>query len=67
MNKLEAIEELKKNINCGMAHAVLLRSKDGYRTELHAGHAGSCCCDAHADYVWREDGAYTDPDELDLI
>ncbi len=67
MEKHEAIEELRRNINCNFSHAVLLKGDAGYRTELHPGHAGNCCCDQHEDFVWRETSPYTDPDELGEI
>lgn len=61
----EAIEELQDNINLRGAHAVLLRdATHGYRTELHAGHAGNCCCDRHPGFVWREEAPYTRPDVM---
>lgn len=67
MNKNEAIENLKANINLNFSHAVLLKNKDGYYTELHPGHAGNCCCNQHDDFVWREESAYTDESELEEI
>jgi hypothetical protein len=68
MKRSEAIKELKHNINCNFSHAVLLcDSKGSWRTELHPGHAGNCCCDEHKDFVWRETSPYTDPSEIDDI
>jgi hypothetical protein len=68
MEKAEAIEELKLNINGKHGHAVLLQGDDGcWYTELHAGHAGNCCCNQRRDFVWREESPYTDPEELDGI
>jgi len=67
MEKNQAIEELKNNINVNFCHAVLLRDADEYYTELHSGHAGNCCCDDHENFVWREESGYTDPDELNYI
>ena len=66
MSKREAIKELRRNINTG-GHAVLLREGRSWRTELHTGHAGNCCCNDHDDYVWRETSYYTDPAELRTI
>lgn len=68
MTKSAAKKELARNINCNFSHAVLLRDNAGsYRTELHAGHAGNCCCNQHEDFVWRETAVYTDPAELEEI
>jgi len=68
MEKKEAIEELRQNINCNFTHAVLLKnSTRGYFTELHTGHAGNCCCNQHEDFVWREEAPYTNPEELETI
>jgi hypothetical protein len=64
MIKSTAIKNLKKNINCNFAHAVLLQKNGDYRVELHPGHAGNCCCNEHDDFVWRETAAYTYPSEL---
>lgn len=65
MNIREAKKELLANINCNFSHAVLLRDKKGsWRTELHGGHAGNCCCDDHSDFVWRETSPYTDPADV---
>ena len=66
--KEEAKEELKGNINVNFCHAVILENENlGYFVELHAGHAGNCCCDSDADFVWREDGVYTTEEEIDEI
>jgi hypothetical protein len=63
-----AQKELLININLNFSHAVLLRDKKGsWKTELHGGHAGNCCCDQHDDFVWREESPYTDPTEVRQI
>ena len=68
MKKYEALKELEQNINLNFAHAVLLKNKKNeYRTELHSGHAGNCCCAGHQDFVWREELPYTDPEEIQAI
>lgn len=67
MTKKDALKELKKNINLNFAHAVLLQNNGSYRTELHGGHAGNCCCCDHPDFVWREESVYTNPAELNEI
>lgn len=66
MDKSSAIRELKKNINCNFSHAVLLYDGRSWRTELHGGHAGNCCCNDHDDFVWRETAPYTEPDDVVL-
>ena len=67
MSLSEAKEELKDNINLNFSHAVLLKDKDGYYTELHGGHAGNCCCCSHEDFVWRASGPYTHDSEIDTL
>lgn len=68
MRRSEALKELRANINRNFSHAVLLcDSKGSWRTELHSGHAGNCCCDEHKDFVWRETAPYTYPSEIDDI
>lgn len=68
MNARDAKRELKANINLNFSHAVLLRDKSGsWRTELHGGHAGNCCCNEHKDFIWREESPYTDPVEVDEL
>lgn len=64
MTKKNAIRELKANINLNFSHAVLLYNGRSWRTELHAGHAGNCCCNDHDDFVWRETTPYTDIDDM---
>ena len=64
MRLREAKQELLANINAGYSHAVLLRDGRGYKTELHPGHAGNCCCNEDEGYVWSEQGPYTDPAEI---
>jgi len=65
MDAKSAQRELLANINLNFSHAVLLRDKRGsWRTELHGGHAGNCCCDQHEDFVWREESPYTEPSEV---
>lgn len=66
MTKRQAVSELRRNLNTG-GHAVLLRTGRSWRTELHAGHAGNCCCNGHEDFEWREERIYTDLDELRTI
>lgn len=68
MEKQEAIEELRQNLNVKNCHAVLFCNAEGeYYTDLHTGHTGSCSCDWNRDFVWREESDYTDPTELDQI
>ncbi len=68
MTKQAALKKLARNINCNFSHAVLLRDSTGsWRTELHPGHAGNCCCNQHLDFVWRETAPYTDPSDLEGI
>jgi len=67
MTLRQAQSELRANVNTGSSHAVLLRSGRSWRTELHAGYAGNCCCDDNEDYIWREAGPYTYPREIAAI
>ena len=68
MEKKEAIEELRQNLNVKFCHAVLFCTAEGeYYTDLHTGHPGSCYCDWNFNFVWREESEYTDPTELDHI
>ena len=67
MTLAQAKKELLENINMNFVHAVLLKNEDGYYTEVHSGHGGNCCCDQHSDFVWREDSAHTDLEEVEEI
>jgi hypothetical protein len=60
-----AMQELKDNININFAHAALLYEKKcGFYTELHAGHAGNCCCDSDNRFVWCENSSYTNFNDM---